>query len=77
MSCSQDNFGWIYYGRNRHVTSKSHYLPPNKTQTLCRRYTFDIDEMRQIKFTSTNNLFKSQLCRKCLEFLNTKIMTAC
>lgn len=75
MICSKENFGWIYYGRHRHVTSKSHYLPLDKTQTLCRLHTFDMNDMKQIKFTSTNNLFKSQLCKKCLELLNYKTMS--
>lgn len=74
MECSEYYFGWIYYGRNKHVTGKSHFLLPGNTRTLCRYHTFNIDEMRQIRFTSVHNLFKSQLCRKCLELLNARTM---
>ena len=75
MEHSEANFGWIYYGRSRHVTGKSHFLPLGTMQTLCRFRTFTLDDMRHIKFTDTKNLFKSQLCRKCLELLDTRMLT--
>jgi hypothetical protein len=77
MECVESNFGWIYYGRNRHMTAKSHFILSGNTRTLCRCHTFSIDEMRQIRFTSINNLFKNQLCRKCLELLRAQTMHTC
>lgn len=66
--------GWTYYGRQRHLTGKSHFMPPNTSQTLCRLHTFTADDMRHIQITSVGNLFKSQLCRRCLEILNTRAL---
>jgi len=70
----ENNFGWIYYGRNRHTTGKSHFVLPDTTQTLCRLYKFTLDDKRNLRFTSEDNLFKNKLCRKCLEILSYKSM---
>ncbi|NHH98191.1 hypothetical protein DYY66_2422 [Candidatus Nitrosotalea sp. FS] len=64
--------GWTYYGRSRHLTGKSHFMLPNTTRSLCHLHTFTADDMRCIKITGTNNLFKSQLCRRCLEILDAR-----
>ena len=64
--------GWTYYGRQKHLTGKSHFMSSNTSQTLCRLHKFTADDMRHLQITSVNNLFKSQLCRRCLEILHTR-----
>jgi hypothetical protein len=76
MEYSEDKYGWVYYGRSRHVTGKSHFLMPDTKQTLCHLYTFTIDDMRYARFTKENNIFRNKLCRKCLELLRNKAVLA-
>lgn len=68
------NSGWTYYGRNKHLTGKSHFLPSHTTQSICHLHTFTADDMRHIKITGMDSLFKSQLCRRCLGVLDSRIV---
>ena len=67
--------GWTYYGRSRHLTGKSHFLLSQTTQSICHLYTFTADDMKHIKITNMSNLFKSQLCKRCLDVLATRAMS--
>ncbi|MHB8545791.1 MAG: hypothetical protein ACYDAJ_03400 [Nitrosotalea sp.] len=66
--------GWTYYGRNKHLTGKSHFLLSRTTQSICHLHTFTADDMKHIKITGMDNLFKSQLCRRCLDVLDARAM---
>ncbi|HET7337578.1 MAG TPA: hypothetical protein VFJ23_06785 [Candidatus Nitrosotalea sp.] len=70
MNSTELDSGWTYYGRHKHLTGKRHFLLPNTNQSLCRLHTFTVDDMRNMRIADANNLFKSQLCKKCLEILN-------
>ena len=72
MDISRYDSGWTYYGRHKHLTGKSHFLPPRTNQSLCHLHTFTVDDMRHMEVTDIGNLFKSQLCKRCLEILDAR-----